>query len=209
MRHAPKETVESWLRHNSLDPHRLIPALLQTQHIPPSPLSPNYAVHYLNRVIFDFGSTSPMIHNLLLTFLASNTSSQSVLSPVVSASKLPTSASTPDTRSGMKPDLVSPADRPLLRFLSTAPKSPITSRPYYDLDYTLRLCKRNNRLSACVHIYAQMEMWEESVELALQIADVELAKTYADKPEGDEIMQKKLWLMIAKYVVQDKKDIKS
>ena len=209
MRHAPKETVESWLRHNTLDPHRLIPALLQTQHLPLSPLSPNYAVHYLNRVVFDSGSTSPMIHNLLLTFLASSASLQSISSPMVSPNKLPTGASTPDTRSGMKPDFGSPADRPLLRFLSTAPKNPITSRPYYDLDYALRLCKRNKRLSACVHIYAQMEMWEESVELALQIGDVELAKTYADKPESDEILQKKLWLMIAKYVVQDKKDIKS
>ncbi|KAF8329689.1 Pep3/Vps18/deep orange family-domain-containing protein [Cantharellus anzutake] len=209
MRHAPKETVESWLRRTTLDPHRLIPALLQTQHLPPSPLSPNYAVHYLNRVIFDLGSTSPMIHNLLLTFLASNSSSQPASSPTISSSKLPNGTTTPDVRPGVKLGSESSVDRPLLRFLSTAPKNPITSRPYYDLDYALRLCKRNNRLSACVHIYAQMEMWEDSVELALQIGDVELAKTYADKPEGDEILQKKLWLMTAKYVVQDKKDIKS
>jgi len=47
------------------------------------------------------------------------------------------------------------------------------------------------------------------VELALQKGDVELAKINADKPEEDPALRKKLWLLIAKYVVQDKKDIKA
>jgi vacuolar protein sorting-associated protein 18 len=108
-----------------------------------------------------------------------------------------------------------PTSRALLRFLSTAPTDPLTSRPYYDLDYALRLCKRHNRLHACVHIYAQMGLWEESVQTALDMGEVELAKASADGP-GDEIdaiegglLRRKLWLMIAKYVVQDKKDIKT
>lgn len=60
-----------------------------------------------------------------------------------------------------------------------------------------------------MHIYAQMEMWEESVELALEMGELELAKINADRLEDDEVLRKKLWLMIAKYVVQDKKDIKT
>jgi len=60
-----------------------------------------------------------------------------------------------------------------------------------------------------VHIYAQMGMWEESVELALDMGELELAKINADRPEDDEVLRKKLWLMVAKYVVQDKKDIKT
>ena len=164
MRHAPKETVDSWLRQNSLDPHKLIPALLQSQHVPISPLTPNHAVRYLNHVIFNTGSTSPIIHNLLLTFLASSSTHFPPSSPP-SSSKLSNRANDATE----KP--VDPADRPLLRFLSTAPTDPLTSRPYYDLDYALRLCKRNNRLQACVHIYAQMGMWEESVELALDMGD--------------------------------------
>lgn len=39
--------------------------------------------------------------------------------------------------------------------------------------------------------------------------DVELARINADKPEDDEVLRKKLWLTIAKHVVQDNKDIKS
>ena len=54
-----------------------------------------------------------------------------------------------------------------------------------------------------------MGMWEESVELALDMGELELAKINADRPEDDEVLRKKLWLMVAKYVVQDKKDIKT
>ena len=38
---------------------------------------------------------------------------------------------------------------------------------------------------------------------------MELARINADKPEDDEVLTKKLWLTIAKHVVQDNKDIKS
>ncbi|KAF8321357.1 hypothetical protein DL93DRAFT_2073232 [Clavulina sp. PMI_390] len=205
MRHNPKETVDSWLRQPSLDPLRLIPALLQNQHAPVSPIQPNHAVRYLQHVVFAAGSTSPMVHNLLITFLATPSPIAKSASPASSHSKLPTS--TPISDPSNPP--LNAADLPLLRFLSTAPKDPLTSRPYYDLDYALRLCKRNNRFQACVHIYAQMEMWEESVELALEMGELELAKVNADRPEDDEVLRKKLWLMVAKYVVQDKKDIKT
>lgn len=186
IRHAPKETVDSWLRQPSLDPIRLIPALLQLQHIPRDPLSPNQAVRYLNHVIFEQGNTAPTIHNLIVTFYAA-------LSPSSSSSSGATY----------------PADdAPLLRFLQSAPSDPLNGRPYYDLDYALRLCKQAGRTQPCVHIYSKMGLYESSVDLALEKDDLELAKMNADMPEDDDQLRKKLWLKIAKYVVQDKQDIK-
>ncbi|KAI0721331.1 Pep3/Vps18/deep orange family-domain-containing protein [Cerioporus squamosus] len=186
MRQAPKETVDSWLRQRALDPLRLVPALLRLQHAPRDPLSPNHAVRYLNHVIFEQGNTSPTIHNLMITFYAST----------------PTS-SAPSTSPSHPED-----DGPLLRFLSTAPSDPLTGKPYYDLDYALRLCKQGGRTQPCVHIYSKMGLWENSVDLALEKGDLELAKINADMPEDDDQLRKKLWLKIAKYVVQDKQDIK-
>lgn len=100
-------------------------------------------------------------------------------------------------------------DGPLLRFLQSCPDDPYTERPYYDLDYALRLCKAHGRIQPCVHIYSRMGLYEQSVALALENGDLELAKINADKPEDDEALRKKLWLKIAKYVVQEKGDIKS
>lgn len=99
-------------------------------------------------------------------------------------------------------------DAPLLQFLSTCPDDPVTEKPYYDLDYALRLCKRHNRVQPCVHFYSKMGLYESSVDLALEKGDLELAKINADRPEDDDLLRKKLWLKIAKYVVQEQKDIK-
>lgn len=54
-----------------------------------------------------------------------------------------------------------------------------------------------------------MGLWENSVDLALEKGDLELAVINAKKPEDDTALMKKLWLKVARYVVQDKKDIKS
>ncbi|KAL6310046.1 Pep3/Vps18/deep orange family-domain-containing protein [Sparassis latifolia] len=185
IRPAPRETVDSWLRQQSLDPLRLIPALLRLQHAPRDPLSPNQAIRYLSNLIFEQGNTSPTIHNLMITFYAS--------------------VPTPSTSGSVaRPE----DDGPLLRFLSTAPSDPLTGKPYYDLDYALRLCKQAGRTQPCVHIYSKMGLFENSVDLALEKGDLELAKINADMPEDDDQLRKKLWLKIAKYVVQDKQDIK-
>ncbi|KAF9475624.1 DigA protein [Pholiota conissans] len=183
MHQAPKETVDSWLRQPSLDPLRLIPSLLQLQHFPRDPLSPNHAIRYLNYVVFEQHNISPTIHNLLITFY---------VSPTAPPSHMPAKD-----------------DGPLLRFLSTVPSDPLTGRPYYDLDYALRICKLTGHTQPCVHIYSKMGLWENSVDLALEKGDLELAKINADMPEDDQPLRKKLWLKIARYVVQDKKDIKS
>lgn len=181
MRNSPKDTVDSWLRQGALDPLRLVPAILQQQHVPRDPLQPNHAVRYLQHVIFEQQNTSPTIHNLILTFHAT----------------------------ALSPSSAAEDDGPLLRFLASAPEEPVTQKPYYDLDYALRLCKRAGRTQPCVHIYSKMGLWENSVDLALEKGDLELAKINADMPEDDQQLRKKLWLKIAKYVVQDKQDIKA
>ena len=180
MRNASKETVDSWLRRPELDPLRLVPSLLQLQHAPRDPLVPNQAIRYLNHVIFEQGNTSSTLHNLVITFHTSS----------------PTTSSPED-------------DVKLLRFLSTGPVDPLTQKPYYDLDYALRLCKQTGRIQPCVHIYSKMGLFENSVDLALEKNDLELAKVNADMPEDDIPLRKKLWLKIAKYVVQEKQDIKT
>ena len=159
--------------------------------MPRDPLSPNQAVRYLNHLIFEQGNTSPVIHNLIITFYAATPSLSSTGSISQSATLSPED------------------DGPLLRFLSSAPSDPITAKPYYDLDYALRLCKQTGRTQPCVHVYSKMGLWESSVDLALEKGDLELARINADMPpEEDRQLRKRLWLKIAKYVVQQKQDIK-
>jgi len=134
-------------------------------------------------VIFEQKSTSSTIHNLIISFYVSPSSSNS-------------HPATDD-------------DELLLRFLANAPTDPLSGKPYYDLDYALRLCKHAGRTHPCVHIYSKMGMWENSVDLALEKGDLELAKVNADMPEEDVALRKRLWLKVARYVVQDKKDIRS
>lgn len=97
----------------------------------------------------------------------------------------------------------------LLRFLASTPDNPLTGKPYYDLDYALRVCKNHGKLQSCGLIYGKMGLYESSVDLALQTGDLELAKLNADKPEEDPLLRKKLWLKIAEYVVHHKQDIKT
>ncbi|CAB1342575.1 unnamed protein product [Coregonus sp. 'balchen'] len=78
---------------------------------------------------------------------------------------------------------------------------------HYDLKYALRLCAEHGYLQACVLVYKIMGLYEEAVDLALQV-DVDMAKSCADLPEDDEELRKKLWLKIARHVVQEEKDVK-
>jgi hypothetical protein len=94
-------------------------------------------------------------------------------------------------------------DRALLQFLAK-PETLTT----IDLKYALRLCTKYGKTRACVLIYSALQLYEEAVELALQV-DIELAKEHADKPEDDDELRKKLWLRIARHVVQKQRDIKT
>ncbi|KAI8004501.1 Vacuolar sorting protein 18 [Camellia lanceoleosa] len=100
-------------------------------------------------------------------------------------------------------------DSALLRFLQCKFGKGRLSGPefFYDPKYALRLCLKEKRMRACIHIYSMMSMHEEAVALALQV-DPELAKAETDKVEDDEDLRKKLWLMVAKHVVEQEKGTK-
>ncbi|KAL6493527.1 Vacuolar protein sorting-associated protein 18 like protein [Orobanche gracilis] len=97
----------------------------------------------------------------------------------------------------------------LLRFLQCkfGKGQPTGPEFFYDPKYALRLCLKQKRMRACVHIYSMMSMHEESVALALQV-DPELAMAEADKVDDDEDLRKKLWLMVAKHVIEQEKGTK-
>lgn len=97
----------------------------------------------------------------------------------------------------------------LLRFLQCkfGKGQPNGPEFFYDPKYALRLCLKEKRMRACVHIYSMMSMHEEAVALALQV-DPELAMAEADKVEDDEDLRKKLWLMVAKHVIVQEKGTK-
>lgn len=97
-------------------------------------------------------------------------------------------------------------DLSLLRYLQMQGQDP--EEVCYDLKYALRLCSEHNKQKACVHIYSTMGLFEEAVDLSLKV-DVDLAKIQAQKPpEDDEVLRKKLWLRIARHVVEEERDVK-
>ncbi|GAB1212107.1 hypothetical protein ATERTT37_001234 [Aspergillus terreus] len=86
----------------------------------------------------------------------------------------------------------------LLTYLQSQPSSP----PPYDADFALRLCIQHQRVQSCVHIYSAMGQYLQAVELALQHDDIELAAIVADRPEGNDKLRKKLWLLVAEKKIR-------
>ena len=72
----------------------------------------------------------------------------------------------------------------------------------------MRVCTQQHKTEACITIYSAMGLYEEAVELSLQRNDLETAKFNADKPDEDDALRKKLWLRIARHVVEKERDIK-
>ncbi|EAW12555.1 vacuolar protein sorting protein DigA [Aspergillus clavatus NRRL 1] len=86
----------------------------------------------------------------------------------------------------------------LLTYLQSQPSSP----PPYDADFALRLCIQHQRVQSCIHIYSAMGQYLQAVELALQHEDIELAAIVADRPEGNDKLRKKLWLLVAEKKIR-------
>ncbi|KAE8355500.1 Pep3/Vps18/deep orange family-domain-containing protein [Aspergillus coremiiformis] len=92
----------------------------------------------------------------------------------------------------------SPSEAGLLTYLQSQPSSP----PPYDADFALRLCIQHQRFQSCIHIYSAMGQYLQAVELALKHEDIELAAIIADRPEGNDKLRKKLWLLVAEKKIQ-------
>ena len=98
-------------------------------------------------------------------------------------------------------------DATLLSYLDPHKGAGGATAETYDPKYALRLCTRAGKTAACVFVYSQLGMHEESVKLSLRVGDAELAKVHADKP-ADESLRKKLWLEVARHVVREDRDIR-
>lgn len=96
-------------------------------------------------------------------------------------------------------------DKKLIDFLNTDGE---TSENFYDPKYALRICKEHNKQHACVRLYSAMGLYEDAVTMALECNEILLAKEIAKIPEGDVPLQKKLWLIIARFVVEKKNNVK-
>ena len=92
----------------------------------------------------------------------------------------------------------------LLSYLESQP-----SPPPYDADFALRLCIQHNRVQSCVHIYSSMGEYLQAVQLALEHDDIDLAAIVADRPEGNDKLRKKLWLLIAEKKIRQESSIRS
>ncbi|KAJ5176949.1 uncharacterized protein N7482_002826 [Penicillium canariense] len=92
----------------------------------------------------------------------------------------------------------SPSEAGLLTYLQSQPSSP----PPYDADFALRLCIQHKRVQSCIHIYSAMGQYLQAVELALEYNDIELAAIVADRPEGNDKLRKKLWLLVAEKKIR-------
>lgn len=86
----------------------------------------------------------------------------------------------------------------LLTYLQSQPSNP----PPYDADFALRLCIQHQRVQSCVHIYSAMGQYLQAVELALKHDDIDLAALVADRPEGNDKLRKRLWLLVAEKKIR-------
>lgn len=98
----------------------------------------------------------------------------------------------------------STSESALLSYLESQP-----GPPPYDADFALRLCIQHDRVQSCVHIYSSMGQYLQAVELALDHDDIDLAAIVADRPEGNDKLRKKLWLLIAERKIRQDAGIKS
>ncbi|GBF90405.1 hypothetical protein Rsub_03401 [Raphidocelis subcapitata] len=98
---------------------------------------------------------------------------------------------------------LSPDEGPLLDYLSRWGRDAL-GRPLYDPKYALRLARDRDRPRACVKLLSQLGLHADAVALALDAVDLQLAKAVAETgpAEDDDQLRRKLWLEIARRVVQ-------
>jgi len=86
-----------------------------------------------------------------------------------------------------------------------------TKTPYYDVQSAIRLCEKHGAHRSAAYAYCVARDYDMAMHVALStLQDIELAKKVtqkaAESPSGDvnedEIVQKKLWLEIAKWSIR-------
>lgn len=110
-----------------------------------------------------------------------------------------------------------PSEESLLRFLNN-----VAQPNSYDVSYALRQCMAADKQQAVVYLYGELGLYEEAVERALGLNNLDLALANAERPgsvargevpvggdEESEELRKRLWLRIARHVVTEKDDIRA
>lgn len=73
-------------------------------------------------------------------------------------------------------------------------------RPDFDHKYALRKCLDGGQKRTSIYLYSEMGLYEEAVDVALKVGDVESAVMNADRVDGDDDRKKQLWMKIVKSV---------
>jgi len=99
-------------------------------------------------------------------------------------------------------------ETPLERFIQT---QAARGRNTFDFKYALRVCHEEGKYRSCVLLYECMHLPEEATRMALTI-DLELAKRIVSRlsdadPPVDNQQRKRLWILIARHVIQNEQDI--
>eukprot|EP00457_Paulinella_chromatophora_P001034 gb/GEZN01001036.1/.p1 GENE.gb/GEZN01001036.1/~~gb/GEZN01001036.1/.p1 ORF type:complete len:1060 (+),score=217.53 gb/GEZN01001036.1/:55-3234(+) len=189
--HAPKQTVDTLIKAQGLDPSQLIPALMRYESLQQSKrqaqefkdqqaskqtqaagnvrassrarIRDDQVIRYLDHCVRK-GNSDPALHNYLISLYAA-----------------------------------AEDEVPLLRFIEQQ-----KSNPHFDTNYSLRLCHSRKKYKACVATYTAMKRFEDAVKLALSV-DVNLAKAVLTEalPHTEETERKRLWLLVAKQLLKE------
>jgi hypothetical protein len=204
MAHVPYLTVSAWLGAMNvkdhygnplIEPRKLIPALMRYD-----PSRPKFADS-------EDVPTEEVGSNQAVKFLLECIEDHGVEDPAVSNYLISVLAQ-------------QPSEEALLRFLNN-----VATEGSYDVSYALRQCMAADKQEAVVYLYGELGLYEEAVERALGLSNLELALANADRPGqssrergelsgvgGDEEsaeLRKRLWLRIARHVVTEKDDIRA
>lgn len=90
-------------------------------------------------------------------------------------------------------------EKKLYEFLETRNHQ---NRIYYDIEYAHKICAEKNLKKASVILYTIEEDFENAVDVALDV-DMALAKKIANSSTINEDVARKLWLRIARKVVEE------
>eukprot|EP00271_Cylindrocystis_brebissonii_P008632 TRINITY_DN23099_c0_g1_i1.p1 TRINITY_DN23099_c0_g1~~TRINITY_DN23099_c0_g1_i1.p1 ORF type:complete len:1123 (-),score=263.65 TRINITY_DN23099_c0_g1_i1:370-3738(-) len=187
-------TVDAWIAAGTrLEPRRLIPALLRYADACP-PGEAYEAIRYLEFSIQRLRREDSALYNLLLTLYAKQ-EDESALLRFLNDCEGSAAAAAADIAAGSGGLPPTPTRVRRSTGSSRGGGSPL------DPKYALRICLGEGRLRSCVAIYSRLGMHEEAVALALQV-DLDLAKSEADKAQDDPDLRKKLWLLIARHVIE-------
>uniref|UniRef100_A0A9J2Q1C6 Vacuolar protein sorting-associated protein 18 homolog n=1 Tax=Ascaris lumbricoides TaxID=6252 RepID=A0A9J2Q1C6_ASCLU len=183
---CPFELIAAWISEDkNLQADLLLPSLYRCQREPKMVAA---ALKYIKFVI-DRGTTSKSIHNFMIS---------------LSSTYKPNELFAYFEKCGLDKSLVP-----------------------YDVEFALRVCLEKAELKqCCVHLYCVDGLYDEAVSLALSF-DVELAKRCAmqtnesAEEEGDLLllssagprfpleMRRRIWMKIARFVIEEQKDVEA